>query len=301
MERSAARSRTISRLPASSSSTARSATEAARPCPRFCRFGGAVDAGARRKVANAFLHEYFLVAGEIDEVFEAIAAEDQAALATLAAEGAAAALEAIGDVLLRAALDGLIATWEGFNPSLVIHGAVQPTIFGFPMGEPTDEVDLIINKQQVSFGIRTSLIRTMKNQAKQFTGGVAAAPLVDLLTLGFEDRMGVAFALNLPYDDIVSGLLTAGETILGDDGQPLAVGVDLVDTLLDAINPFANWSVKLEGDMTWLGFRVAGVSGIFFGPHTLDAQERPIEDDARFDVDRRSRSAFQSIPRHAGA
>lgn len=54
-------------------------------------------------------------------------------------------LAALGPVIVDAAIDGLAAGWDTFNPSLTITGRIQPVVFGIPFGPPTAALDILIN------------------------------------------------------------------------------------------------------------------------------------------------------------
>ena len=66
------------------------------------------------------------------------------------------AIESLGDVIIDAAIAGLAEGWDTFNPSLTITGLIQPVIFGIPLGAPSAELQILINKDQVSFSFEGS-------------------------------------------------------------------------------------------------------------------------------------------------
>jgi len=162
-------------------------------------------------------------------------------------------------VLQNAAGAAIDAGWQGFNPSFGLRGFLQPTIFGFPFGQPTNAVELILDKRGISFAIQGSLIASMKRSLDLISANLVGQ-LATLASLGFEDRIELGFTLRFPDVGRFAKLLQGG-SIIEPNGA-----VQLLDFLVDTINPFANWEVLFRGDLIMMGFRVGEISGIFFGP-----------------------------------
>src|SRR5262249_42570309 len=167
------------------------------------------------------------------------------------------AAQALLDVAARAAGDAIAAGWTVFNPELAIQGFVQPQVLGFPLGSATERVELILSKHGLSFAYQTSLIEMVKRSLSLFP---FATQLADLITLGFSDRIELGFTLNFPDVARFANLLSRGT-----DGA-----TDLADFIVDTINPFGHWEVLLRGEMRMLGFKLAEISGFFFGPQLDD-------------------------------
>lgn len=164
---------------------------------------------------------------------------------------------AVGDVLsgfligaATSADDAVREAWSAFNPSFVMRGAVQPSLFGFDMGEPTDEVDLVINKNQITLDM------TMSN--------LLAGAFAPFRALGITDRFEVGFTADLP-GQLIDVLL-----------DPNAPQQDILSAFGDALNPFTGWEGKLAGSLSLLGFDVGKVSGLIFGPQETDINGNPI-------------------------
>jgi hypothetical protein len=166
-----------------------------------------------------------------------------ASFATLAAR--------LGEVARTA----ILAASDAFNPSLTITGIIQPTIFGFPLGEPLNEVELILNKHQFSFATEFNLKDLIKAPLSfiPFAGG-----LVDLLTLGIDSRL--TFGFRLPF-------LNAPQ-LLDKFSKGLAPELN---TLVQFLNPLTpQWEVLIGGTVTFLGFPIAKMNGFMFPPQDAD-------------------------------
>jgi hypothetical protein len=169
------------------------------------------------------------------------------------------ALSEFSRVLQNAVGAAIDAGWDAFNPGFGLRGFLQPTIFGFPFGQPTDAVELILDKRGVSFALTTSLIASLKRSLDLISGNLVGT-LATLVTLGFEDRVEMGFTLRFPDVGRLAKLLQGGSIV-----EPSGA-IQLLDFLVDTINPFANWEVLFRGELLMLGFRVGELSGIFFGP-----------------------------------
>jgi len=173
------------------------------------------------------------------------------------------------DGIAQAAHDAIVAANDAFDPSLVITGVIQPTIFGFPIGDPDQEVELILNRRGLSFAFAADLKEMSKGQVNLLSGGLGGF-LIDLISLGFETRLTVGFTLDLsPLNDLVDSFITG---IAPDNpATPGQKFPSIAEAIGDVINPFGHWEVLLKGDATWLGFRVGSVSGIMFPRQDFDA------------------------------
>ena len=170
--------------------------------------------------------------------------------AALAAPGSLnTALEGLGKVIQQAAVAGLRAGWNRFDPSLKITGRLQPVLFGMPIGEPVGKVDVFVDKRGISFG---------------FTSPFGP---ISVLTSGLiQEKLQFEFRLDLP-DELVELLITNLEQ------DAAGVVNTLPQFLLKNINPFKGWEVLFSGGASVQGFKLGTVSGIIFGPQPKDANQ----------------------------
>ena len=140
--------------------------------------------------------------------------------------------------------------YEAFNPSFVMRGALQPTLFGFPIGDPNTEVDLVINKNLITFDLTAS--DTLIKISSIF------------LMLGITDRLEIGFTANMPG------------TLIDILIDPLATPQQIAEGFGDALNPFTGWEAKFAGTLGVLGFNLGKVSGLMFGPQTTDIDGQAI-------------------------
>jgi len=162
--------------------------------------------------------------------------------------------------------DEAVLALQRINPQLEIRGLIQPTILGFPIGPPTEEVLVLLAKDpttqdfKLAFGVTTSLRETLKRQVNLISGGLGGL-LIDLITLGAEDRLNFQFQRVIP-----TGLLTAMLTGKSTDNR----FDDVFEQLVDVLNPFTGWEVGVSGELFWLGMKLGSVSGLVFGPQDQD-------------------------------
>lgn len=177
-----------------------------------------------------------------------------------------ASLAQLGVILGNAALDAGLATLDAFNPTLRIEGRFEPTVFGMPVGQPIASGAMFISKNGVSFELGMSVVG-LANQLAGMYGGGAGQALFTLLTLGVRDEFTYGYSLDLSgvSSVIIEGLAIARSGINGTN--PLPGAVDFTATLIDLINPFANWEVLIDGSISIAGFRLAEVNGLMFGPN----------------------------------
>jgi len=165
--------------------------------------------------------------------------------------------DTIGPLILNAGLSGLQQGWDRFRPELIITGRIQPQFFGIPLGEPALAVDLIVNRDQVSFSFEGSIIEATIAQAGGPSLGAILAAMPDGLK-GFKDITTFGVTLDLP-DELITVLLTDSDS----------TGQGLTQLLTRAINPFAGWEILLASTLTLNGFKVGAVSGLMFGPQPV--------------------------------
>jgi hypothetical protein len=171
----------------------------------------------------------------------------------------------LADIVIDAALEGLDAGWDTFDPSLKITGRIQPIIFGIPLGDPAVSVDLFLNKDVLSFSFEGSIRALLLNTIFSSFGGQILASLPPGLE-GIDDETSFAFTLDLP-DELIDAIIAG----LVDDGSGNTIG--LLDLLVDTINPFTGWEVLIASTLTFNDFKLGSVSGFIFGPQLNDIDE----------------------------
>ncbi|MEW6160448.1 MAG: hypothetical protein AB1813_23695, partial [Verrucomicrobiota bacterium] len=170
------------------------------------------------------------------------------------------ALSGMLPVMQEAAVAGLAAGWSTFDPSVKLKGLIQPTLFGMPIGKPTQEVTVLINKSSIAFDYEGSLRNLIFYQ--QFGALLSALPPgLD----GLNDQTVFSVRATLPGD-----LLSVLVTNLGRD--PNGTVVTLPQFLLSHINPFRGWDVFFSSTVSYFGFKLGTVSGIIFGPQPTNTQ-----------------------------
>src|SRR5205807_7487712 len=123
-------------------------------------------------------------------------------------------------------IDTIAADAAIFNPSLTIHGSIQPVILGMPLGSPTAAADVLLNKHGVSFSFEGSLL----DMLLQVTPAKSLALLPGSLQ-AIHDQTTFSASLAFP-DNILSAIVTGIDT---------GSGANLATTLLNDINPFKGW------------------------------------------------------------
>ncbi|MCI0496893.1 MAG: M10 family metallopeptidase C-terminal domain-containing protein, partial [Thermoplasmata archaeon] len=162
------------------------------------------------------------------------------------------------DVVIDAAIEGIQAGWETFDPSLEINVRIQPTIFGMPMGEPDVDVTLRLDKFGISFEFAGSIRDLLLNVVPGLFGGniIAAIPAP---FQGISDSSYFYFKLDFPeelFSTLIAGLSDPDDI----DSQ------SITDMMVDLINPFTGWEILFTSTITFLGFKLGSVSGFIFGP-----------------------------------
>jgi hypothetical protein len=205
----------------------------------------------------------------LDELLAAVATVGQGDLAAVAADPdltryldllgtGSEAVAAFAGVVRTAAISAGSAFFEQFDPKFVLRGQLQPVIAGIPFGNPDQRVTLTIGRDGVSFGFDTSVLDIAKKiieQAAPFVGQ-SLTSLLTLMTLGFEDTLGMTF--QLPLEGVPEALL-AGE------GLPV-------------IDPFADdWAIELRGGLKFLDFQVGRMTGLLVPPRNEAFLEQRIQ------------------------
>lgn len=244
------------------------------------------DMGVASRVTNAFTTEFFNVIGDVDGMAAAIRCES---LATVPPECVgvpsvasyfAAGQQAVADfahAIAAAAFEAGLDAWDGFDPRLTISGRIQPTLLGFPIGTPLVDGTIVVDKSGLTVDLSARLTKILQLIVDQSTGGIGGT-LLQLLSLGMEDYTQLGFRLKFPEQElitIVRGLLTGGAALL-DPNDPtgnteLVPATDLVQAMLNLVNPFAGWEALIASELTIAGFRVGNVSGVMFDK--LDADQ----------------------------
>jgi hypothetical protein len=237
------------------------------------------DMGLASQVTNAFTTEYFNIIGNVEDLAEAIRCErlqngppeceDLPNVASYYAAGQQAIAD-FAQAIAAAAFQAGLDAWEGFDPRLTISGRIQPTLLGFPIGTPLVDGTIVIDKSGLTVELSARLTKILQLIVDQSTGGIGGS-LLQLLSLGLEDSTQLGFRLKFPEQElitIVRGLLTGGAAIL-DPSDPtgnteLVPAADIVQAMVNLVNPFAGWEALIASEFTIAGFRVGSVSGVMF-------------------------------------
>ncbi len=145
------------------------------------------------------------------------AAKLQVAFAKVAADAISQAGEAAAN-----------AFFETINPSLTIEGNLQAQIFGMPIGDPAQSLEVRVNKEEIFFSGRTSIL-----------GSMIAGPLSGFLPI----TDTVELEVSLPFENLLRDLATF---------QP---------PVFDAER---DWYGTFRGSVGGLGFTIADVNGYVF-------------------------------------
>ncbi|MCC7075839.1 MAG: hypothetical protein IT198_01810 [Acidimicrobiia bacterium] len=246
------------------------------------------DPVAAGNAARLFAADLLSAAGEFTDDFDLSAVfndGDYAAFAQLLGAGYEA-VAAFSGVVKAATLQAGQAFWDQFDPSFHLRGMLQPVILGIPFGEPQHEVEAIISKTGLGFGFDTS-IGDMGMQLCDRIIPVISGAFCRLMTLGFEDHLGMTF--ELPIGGILEGLF-------GGSGVP-------------TIDPMSgDWAIELRGGLRWLDFEVGQMSGLVVAadnPAFLDAHVQKLYEnpDAPLDPSRipiQTEQHYQDIVDHGG-
>ena len=164
---------------------------------------------------------------DVDAVIAAFAAYVE----TLTPQSAAALTEQFFAAIAAAGQAALLAAGQLFDPSFVFRGALQPTVLGIPLGDPVNEVEIIMTRTSLGIGGTTSIVENMKRGLDLMSGGLAG-PMITAVSLGLTDRL--TFSVQLPVPDMTA--------VLFGDGELETFGT---------ANPA--WSATLSGQITQLG------------------------------------------------
>jgi len=173
---------------------------------------------------------------------------------------AGALISALDELMAQmqvAAIEGLAAGWKTFDPSLRLKGLIQPVIFGMPLGTPSQEVTVFINKDRISLEYEGRLALLIL--------GSQYGTLLNALPAGLDglnDRTFLGLTMKLPGD-----FLNVLITNLASKGQ--GETQSLSQYLVDNLNPLRGWEVAFTSTMTLFGFKLGTVSGIIFGPQPV--------------------------------
>ena len=232
---------------------------------------------AASRVTNAFLTEFFNevgnVAGIADATFNAqrdgLPPPDLSSFFSSGAQAIADFANAIASAAFQAGLDA----WEGFDPRLTISGRIQPVLLGFPIGRPLVDGTIIVDKSGLTVELSARIAKILQLVLNQSFAGVGGS-LVELLTLGFEDFTTIGYRYAFPEEELITiarGLLTGGQAILDPNDTELVPATDLVQAMLNLVNPFAGWEALISSEMSVAGFSIGEVSGVMFD--RLDADQ----------------------------
>jgi hypothetical protein len=140
-----------------------------------------------------------------------------------------AALAEFLEIVQTAGSAALRAAGAQFDPSFVFRIRQQPTLLGIPMGEPTNEVEVIIDRTSLGFSFQTSTLESFRDLLDRFQPFSGSS-------LGFLGTDRVEAGVQVP----VPGLL---DLILDGGRMPT----------LDASLPSQKWSISLAGSYSNYG------------------------------------------------
>jgi len=168
------------------------------------------------------------------------------------------AMRIMTPIFIQAGVDAISAGWEQFNPSLTLTARIQPTIFGMPIGSPTQAIDLLINKRGLSFSYTGSLMSMM------MTAGTIPGPLLSLATGGVTDT--TEFSVTLPFPEQFLVSLVKGTS-------PIAGGASLQSFVSTAVSAVSGWQIYCSTTFQGLGgiFNIGSLTGYLLGPQPKDA------------------------------
>ncbi|HRE00038.1 MAG TPA: Calx-beta domain-containing protein, partial [Ilumatobacteraceae bacterium] len=169
----------------------------------------------------------------------------------------AQAADALYTVIGGAAADALRVAGALFDPSLILRGTLQPLLLGIPLGSPTAQVEVALDRNSFRFELDASMIESLKFAAHQVPVlGPTAEQLITLAALGGRDQL--TFGVLVPVPDFV-------ELLLGGD----------FDTL-DPSDPGQGWSITIGGAFQLHGLE-AQVTGFMTAPDNAAFVDTKIE------------------------
>lgn len=193
-----------------------------------------------------------------------------------AATSAAEAQEALLAAIAQGVLDAGRAFLDVADPKLSLEGSFQPQILGVPLGSPTDEVDLFIDKAGLTLQVSTSFAAWINRLSS-----LAVGPLSTLTGLGLpSDQVTVIAAL--PTGDLVEALLEGAES-------PAAEAAS------------SSWGVTIEGELGYFGLKFVELSGMLVpaaNADFVDDHTQQLFDGEDFDPTDRDRPVPLLQPEH---
>ncbi len=226
------------------------------------------DPAAAGRAARVFVSDLLTAGSDLAGGFDlsdVFTHADYAAFADLLGAGGEAIAALLG-VVRDAVMQAGEAFWSEFDPSFHLKGMLQPIILGIPFGEPQHQVELIISKTGLGFGFDTSFGDIGMQLCDRIIPFISGA-FCRLMTLGFEDHLGMTF--ELPIGGVIEGLF-------GGSGLP-------------TIDPWSgDWAIELRGGLRWLDFEVGQMTGLVVAagnPAFLDAHVQKLWEDPEASID----------------
>ncbi|MFN8104270.1 MAG: Calx-beta domain-containing protein [Acidimicrobiia bacterium] len=232
--------------------------------------GGALpaDPAAAGRAARMFVADLLNTGSDLVDDFDLSAVFTHADYVAFAQQLGAGgeAIAALFGVVRDAVREAGAGFWSQFDPSFHLRGMLQPVILGIPFGEPQHEVEAIITKDGLGFGFDTS-IADIGTQLCGMVIPVIGGAACELMSLGFEDHLGMTF--ELPIGGVIEGLF-------GGSGVP-------------TIDPWSGaWAIELRGGLRWLDFEVGQMTGLVIAadnPALVDAHVQKLWEDPNASVD----------------
>ena len=139
----------------------------------------------------------------------------------------AALASAVGEILLDSGQAAAKTFFDTINPSLTISGQIQPTLLGIPLGDPTDQIEVRVDKKQLFLSGKFNVLDKV----------LAMAGLPPIVT-----------------GEIEAGIYVPFENLF----QDLAFGQ------FPAIDMNRDWQATFRGTVGLLGIDLGQLSGIIF-------------------------------------
>ncbi len=134
-------------------------------------------------------------------------------------------VNAVSEIFQDAAAAGSDTFFDVIDPSLTITGELQPQLFGIPLGEPTERVEVRVDKHQVHVDAKLSVLQKLASSL--------GLPLTDELDV----------FIDLPFDNLFR---------------------DLFQTGIPQVDWEEDWQVGFQGTVGIAGMELADVGGILF-------------------------------------
>ncbi len=139
---------------------------------------------------------------------------------------------AFGDVLLRAGADAVDKFFDVIDPSVTLKGQLQPTLFGFPIGEPKEQVEATLSKHELTLQARVGLLEKLLSFVAPLPVPITSEEFIDV---------------HFPFENLLK---------------------DLAQGQLPAIDPLAkDWRIGIGSSIGIAGFELGQAVAYIFPPN----------------------------------